>query len=84
LERFCEVLRSGASSGEREHIVVLLRNQLIELHKFGTTQAVRQRQYALTTRALSAYIHGERLTILRATNLDLFLLPEEVDRDAVA
>ena len=34
---------------------MLLRNQLIELRKYGTTRAVRQRQYALTTRALSAY-----------------------------
>lgn len=83
LERFCEVLRNGASSGEREHIVVQLRNQLIELRNNSITQAVRQRQYALTTRALSGYVHGETLNILRPTNCDLFLLPEEVDRVAV-
>ena len=84
LERFCEVLRRGTSSGPLEHIVVLLRNQLIELRKHGTTQEVRQRQYALTSRALCAYSQGEPLTSLRATNVELFLLPEEVDRDAVA
>ena len=84
LERFCEVLHNGASSGPREHIVVALRNQLIEIRKYGTTQTVRQRQYALVSRALCAYTQGEPLTILRATNTELFLLPEEVDRDAVA
>jgi hypothetical protein len=79
LERFCEVLRNGASSGPREHVVVALRNQLLELGKLGKTQAVRQRQYALTTRALCAYNHDESLNVLRAANADLFLLPEEVD-----
>lgn len=84
LTRFCEVLRSGASTASVEHVVVLLRNQLAELRKFGTTHAVRQRQYALTTRALAAYLRVESLSVLRAANADLFLLPEEVDREAVA
>ncbi len=84
LERFCEVLHSGASSGPREHVVVALRNQLIELRRYGITREVRQRQYALVSRALSAYTRAESLTILRATSFELFLLPEEVDRSAVA
>ena len=84
LERFCEVLRSGASNGPLEHIVVTLRNQLIELRRYGVTREVRQRQYSLVSRALSAYTRGELLTILRPTNCELFLLPEEVDHSAVA
>ena len=50
LARFCDVLRRGASTGSLEHIVVTLRNHLIELRKYGMNQTVRQRQYALVTR----------------------------------
>ena len=84
LARFCEVLRSGASTTSIEHVIVLLRNQLGELRKYGTTREVRQRQYALTTRALAAYLRVEPLSVLRAANADLFLLPEEINCAAVA
>lgn len=84
IKRFCEVLRNGASSGPREHVVVALRNQLIQTRTYGTTRAVQQRQYGLASRALCAYVQGEPLSVLRATNTELFLLPEEVKRDAVA
>ena len=84
LARFCEVLRRGASTGSLEHIVVTLRNHLIDLRKHGTNQTVRQRQYALVTRALYAYLQCELLTILRPASTDVFFLPDEIQSDAVA
>lgn len=84
MSRFCEVLRRGASRSPQEGIVVTLRDQLMELRRYRTTQAIRQRQYALTTRALSAYVRHESLTVLRPANFDLFLLPEEANRESAA
>jgi len=84
LARFCEVLRSSISAGEQERPIVLLRDQLIELRNQGATRKARQRQYALTSRALLAYLQGEHLSILRAPTYDLFLLPEETSCEAVA
>jgi len=79
LTRFCEVLRTGMSSAEQERPVVLLRNQLVELRRRGTTRNIRQRQYGLTSRALSAYVNKEPLSVLRVPAYELFLLPEEVE-----
>ncbi len=77
LSHFCEVLRSGVTSTDRDPIVVMLRDQLVELHKRGTTRSVRQKQYALTTRALAAYLLDQPLTVLRPSTYELFLIPEE-------
>jgi hypothetical protein len=66
------------SGNDRERVVVLLRDQLIRLRNQRTTSAARQRQYALTARALVAYIQAEPLFILRPPSCELFLLPEEV------
>ena len=84
LERFCEVLRTGASAHDGEHLIVLLRNHLLELRKDGTTLWGRQRQYGLVSRALLAYCRYESLTILRAATFELFLLPEEVPAEFAA
>jgi hypothetical protein len=82
--RFCEVLRTGVSLGESEQVIVLLRNQLIDLRRNGTTRTVRQRQYALTSRALLAFLQGEEIAVLRASASELFILPEEISCEAVA
>jgi hypothetical protein len=82
LTRFCEVLRTGIPACDAEHVVVLLRDQLTGLRNQRTTSAARQRQYALTSRALSAYLRSESLSILRAPTFELFPLPEEVDSAA--
>lgn len=82
LMRFCEVLRSGMAGNHREHVIVLLRDQLIGLRNHRTTSAARLRQYALTSRALSAYLRGESLSVLRTPTYELFLLPEEVESAA--
>jgi hypothetical protein len=84
LSRFCEVLRTGVSLGENEQVIVMLRNQLIDLRSYGTKRSARQRQYALTSRALLAYLQGEDITVLRASASELFILPEEISREAVA
>ena len=82
LSRFCEVFRTGLSSGERERPIVLLRNQLIEIRRHKATRETRQRQYALTSRALLAYVDDEMLNVLRAPSYELFLLPDEVEAAA--
>lgn len=78
LARFCEVLRTGASAHDGEHLIILLRNNLLDLRKQGATQWARQRQYGLVSRGLLAYVRHESLTVLRAATAELFLLPEEV------
>lgn len=82
LMRFCEALRSGMVVNDYEGIIVLLRDQLIALRNRKTTSQARQRQYALTSRALLAYVRGESLSVLRASACELFLLPEEVETAA--
>ena len=82
LARFCEVLRTGIPACDSEHVIVLLRDQLTAIRNQRTTSAARQRQYALTSRALSAYLRSESLSILRASTYELFPLPEEVDSAA--
>jgi len=82
LTRFAEVLRTGTSSGEQEHPIVLLRNQLLDIRRQGATRAARLRQYALTSRGLLAYLRSEPLTVLRAPSYELFLLPEEIEAAA--
>jgi hypothetical protein len=84
LERFCEVLRTGASAHDGEHLIVLLRNHLLDLRRQGTTQWGRQRQYGLVSRALTAYLRHESLTVLRAATAEMFLLPEEVPAHLMA
>ena len=78
LVRFCEVLRSGMPATDEERVIVLLRDELLGLKNQRTTSAARQRQYALTSRALLAYVNGESLSLLRPPSYDLFLLPEDV------
>jgi hypothetical protein len=78
LAKFCETLRTNLMTTDFDRPVALLRDQLVELRKHGNTKPIRQRQYALASRALAAYIDNQPLMILRATSYELFLLPEEV------
>lgn len=82
LMRFCEVLRSGMPANDHERVIVLLRDQLVELRRHRTSSEARLRQYALTSRALSAYLRYESLSILRAPTGELFPLPEEIETAA--
>lgn len=81
LGRFCEVLRTGASAHDGEHVIVLLRNHLLDIRRQGATHSARQRQYGLVARALVAYLQREPVAILRAASSELFLLPEEVSTE---
>lgn len=82
LRRFCEVLRHGVAGGDREGVIVRLRDQLIGLRSQRATETGRQRQYALTSRALVAYIEGQPLMILRPAPTELFLLPDGAESPA--
>lgn len=64
-------------SSDREHPVILLRNQLIELRQGRATRQSRHRQYGLTSQALVAYINNESLRALRVPSYELFLLQGE-------
>lgn len=77
LTRFCEVVRNGVSLTQRDQPIVLLRTQLLDLGRRGSTRPIRCRQYALTSRALLAYVQGEVLTVLRPAAHEVFLLPGE-------
>lgn len=79
LSRFCEVLRTGVMAIEDERSIVTLRDLLIDGRKRFNTKVGRQRHYALTSRALLAYLQCERLTVLRAPSYEVFLLPEETE-----
>lgn len=78
LVRFCEVLRTSMTVYQIDRVVVLLREQLLEIRRRRITKRDRQRQYALTSRAIAAYMDGQVLTVLRPVCGEIFLLPEEV------
>ena len=77
LERFCEVLRTGQTRGAGEDVIVLLRDYL-NGHEHSHTLANFRDQYGRIERALTAYLRGQSLTILRPCLNEMFPLPEEM------
>ena len=84
LIHFCDVLKTGGSADEEDAPIVLLWQFLIGNAGAGKAQAVRRVRYAKAERALMAYLRGERIMCLRAVGSELFPLPEEFTREAVA
>ena len=84
LVHFCDVLQTGGSADEEDSAVVLLWQFLVSNAGAGKAQAVRRVRYAKAERALMAYLRGERIMQLRAVGSELFPLPEEIVREAVA
>ena len=78
LIRFCRLLRTGVGAGPCERVVMMLRDQLVQLGHKSSTLDARRRQYALTARAVLAYNDSEHLASLRPATCELFLLPDEV------
>lgn len=73
LKRFAEILVTGLSAGAAETVVITLRNWLLMSRKPGG--AMDDEVYGKTTRALMAYLRGEKIRTLYATRDDLFPLP---------
>jgi hypothetical protein len=74
LKRFAEVLVSGLTQAEEEHVIIKLRNWLLtDRHGSGSNAAMET--YGKTMRALHAYLRGEKISILYAAREELFPLP---------
>jgi hypothetical protein len=84
LVHFCDVLQTGRSADEEDIPIVLLWQFLVSNVGAGRAQAVQRVRYAKTERALMAYLRGNRITHLRAVGGELFPLPDELCREAVA
>ena len=84
LIHFCDVLKMGSSSDDEDAPAVLLWQFLVSNASAGKAQAVRRIRYAKAERALMAYLKGEHIVHLRAVGSEMFPLPEEVTRQAVA
>jgi len=78
LETFCARLCDG-QVGDDEQPILLLRNYLLERPVTRAKVATSSDEviYGKTARALTAYLHGERLSTLYAANSELFPLPAE-------
>jgi hypothetical protein len=84
LNHFCDVLKTGGSADEEDLPIVLLWQFLVNNAGAGKGQAVRRLRYGKAERALIAYLRGEHIMCLRAVGGELFPLPEEFSREAVA
>jgi len=84
LIHFCRVLRSGMGTTGADHVVLLLRNFLLQCHRSGNGQATRSVRYAKTEWALTAFLDGRDVKRLCCSTYELFPLPEEIDDAATA
>jgi hypothetical protein len=81
LERFCEVLRTGQSRGKDEDVVILLRDYLSSRDRSQTLTNLRE-HYGKVERALTAFLRGQSLTLLRPCTTEMFALPAEQEKAA--
>lgn len=75
LQRFAEVLVSGITQDASEHVIITLRNWLLTATKRAGGGLNSLEAYGKTSRALQAYLRGERIRTLYAASTDLFALP---------
>ena len=77
LRRFADVLATGLTSSEDEHVVITLRNWLTGATSGKTSghDASSVETYAKTVRALQAFLKNEKIRILYAAATDPFPLP---------
>jgi hypothetical protein len=82
LAHFCDVLKSGMSTGEMDASIILLRDYLIRTREAGRNESVRRLRYAKTQWALSAFLKGKTFNRLCSSDAEMFPLPEEVQAEA--
>jgi hypothetical protein len=73
LRKFTGVLVSGITSDDKDHIIITLRNWLMTTKGAGGQMTTEV--YGKTTRALEAFLKGEKLRTLYATKTEVFTLP---------
>lgn len=78
LIHFCDVLRSGLSTDESDHIVVALRNFLIQPRRAEKGDAFRRVRYGKTEWALASFLDDRTPKRLCGSDFELFPLPEEL------
>jgi len=78
LAHFCHVLRSGVCAEQTDHIVVALRDFLVQSHHASKTEAARCVRYAKTEWALTAFLDDKQPKRLCRSDYELFPLPEEI------
>lgn len=77
LREFAEVLINGISTKPEHEVIINLRDKLIGATGSGLSSGVSQAsRYAVTLRALQAFVRGERLKKLFMATSDDFFLPE--------
>jgi hypothetical protein len=84
LIRFCDILKSGSTVDEDEKPVGLLWQLLVSNVHAGKAPPAKRARYGKTERALAAFLRHEPLTLLRACDSELFLLPEETSTQVAA
>lgn len=80
LIHFCDVLRSGLSTGESDHLIVALRDFLVQPRRNERGDASRRVRYAKTEWALASFLDGRKPKRLCGSDYELFPLPEEYAR----
>lgn len=76
LKRFCEVLRTGLTHAQDESTIILLRDYLGTRDRSDSLTNLRE-QYGKVERALVAFLNGQKLSMIRPCQLEMFPLPEE-------
>lgn len=77
LKRFASVLQTGLVEDTKENVAITLRNWLMAATATASTMAVKKTVYQRVERALRAFLDGEKLSLLRPSTEELFLMPGE-------
>jgi hypothetical protein len=77
LVHFCDVLRTGLVTAERDRPVIVLRDFLMNTESSTKKPQTLREHYGKVQRALLAYLEGKPLARLYASVTELFPLPED-------
>ena len=80
LIHFCDILRSGLSTGKSDHIIVALRDFLVQPRRAEKGDAFRRIRYAKTEWVLDSFLNGRTPRRLCSSDCELFPLPEEYEQ----
>jgi hypothetical protein len=83
LRHFADVLRSGIASSEDDQPITLLFKFLIDTDSGRYGRPEFRERYGKTSRALSAYLRGERIGRLYSATSELFPLPDSASPSKV-
>lgn len=73
LLRFCRVLSSGQSEGEKESAAVTLRNYLVQQTMRGATSKDASREaFVRAQNAIAYFMRGKKLSVLKHTDVEAY------------